>query len=143
MCIYIKRLFKRKFWDKILWASNNFLTMQFYRKLCNRLYWKKLQPGTLPYTTRCWLIFITVISVIWLAFFFDPMDPDYSKSPSSIISRLNRFYKKIEYFIFDLFHTHYLYSQFNLNILSPPPISNNIFLWRNRKTYIRTSSILI
>ncbi len=138
---YITNLLSKKIFDKIIWASNHFLTMEFYRKLCNRLYWKKLQPGTVPYTTRCWLIFISVISVIWLAFFFDPMDPTYSKSPSNIISRIGNIIKKFKYLIFNLIVPNKLFSDNSLKLLVLRNNSNNILLGRN-KTYKKASTIL-
>lgn len=126
----------------MIWASNHFLTMKFYRKLCNRLYWKKLEPGSIPYTTRCWLIFISAVSVIWIAFFFDPMDPNYSKSPSNIISNISKYVKKVEYIVFDIFTLNYLKSTDSLRLLAVN-YSNNILFSTNQKTYVRTSSFLI
>lgn len=139
---YIRVFILKKSFDKIIWASNHFLTMEFYRKLCNRLYWKKLKPGSVPYTTRCWLIFISAISVIWIAFFFDPMDPNYSKSPSNIISNISKFVKKFEYIVFDIFTLNYLKSIDSLRLLAVNN-SNNILFSSSQKTYIKTSSFLV
>ena len=138
---YIRVFILKKIFDNIIWASNHFLTMEFYRKLCNKLYWKKLEPGSVPYTTRCWLIFISAISVIWIAFFFDPMDPNYSKSPSNIISNISKFIKKIESIVFDIFKLNYLKSANSIRLLAINN-SNNI-LSSSRKTYIKTSSFLV
>lgn len=139
---YIKFFITKRIFGKIIWASNHFLTMEFYRKLCNRLYWKKLEPGSIPYTTRCWLIFLSAISVIWLAFFFDPMDPNYSKSPSNIISNISKYVKKFEYTLFNLFTFSCFRSVDSLKLLSINN-SNNILSGTNHKTYIKISSFLI
>ena len=142
-CIYIKRSFIQKYYLKLIWVLNNFLTMECYRKLCNKLYWKKLKPGTMSYTTRCWLIFVTALSMIWLAFFFDPLDPDYSKSSSRFFFLISNIYRKLETTLDFLsqgvkntpqnfyFKTHRF------------PDIDNIFLWCSQNTYLRTSAILI
>ena len=136
-------MFIMKYYDKIIWSLNHFLTMEFYRKLCNKLYWKKLKPGTASFITRFCLILFSAISLIWLAFFFDPMDPYYTKSPSGIILRLNKIFKKFSYFIVDLFHSFSLLFS-NLLIISPLiPDSNNITLCQTNRAYLKKSSFLI
>ncbi|MGH2575834.1 MAG: hypothetical protein ACRDFC_09070 [Ignavibacteria bacterium] len=140
----IKYYLHSKLFSKFIWVINNFLTMECYRKLCNKLYWKKLQPGTIPYTTRCWLIFLSVISVIWLAFFFNPVDPANSNSPSRFISLLSKFFRKIESSISKLFHNNGKPTS-HIYIIKPYQLidSNNIFLWRTQETYLKTSALLI
>lgn len=142
--IYIKRTFINKYLQKTVWVFNNFLRMECYRKLCNNLYWKKLKPGTLPYSTRCWLIIVTALSMIWLAFFFDPLDPDYSKSVSRLILLFSNIYKRIETSIEYLTHgqekifrqNYYLKTRLSLGL-------GGTYLWNTHKTYLKTSAILI
>src|SRR5437016_3943788 len=88
-----------KFVSKLIWVINNFLTMECYRKLCNKLYWKKLTPGTLSYKTRLWVIVLSALSAIWLAFFFDPTDPANLNSPSRFISLSKKLYRFLTFHI--------------------------------------------
>jgi len=129
---------------KTTWVLNHFLTMQCYRKLCNRLYWKRFKPGTLPYTTRCWIIIISAISLIWFAFFFDPMDPTNSKSPSRLIQLISKVFRMIG------FALNYLIGKISKitahfivlleNLISE---TENIFLRCTRLVYLKASSLLI
>ena len=129
---------------KTNWVLNHFLTMQCYRKLCNRLYWKRLKPGTLSYTTRCWLIILSAVSVIWFAFIFDPMDPTNSKSPSSLIQLVSKGFRKIGYTFNHLIGNigkitaHFIVLLEILNLET-----DNIFLRRTRLVYLKASSLLI
>jgi len=141
---YINYFLRSKYVDKIIWVLNNFLTMECYRKLCNKLYWKRLKPGTIHYTTRLWIIILSALSVILLAFFFDPMDPTYSDSPSQKISRLAKFFRKIQFNLNSFFLPFGKVYKHLCNCISfLIPDSNNIFLWRTQDTYLKTSAILI
>jgi hypothetical protein len=144
LILYIRSSFLSKYFRKVMWVLNNFLTMECYRKLCNRLYWKKLKPGTLPYTTRFWLILLSAFSVIWLAFFFDPMDPNCSKSPSRLVQLVSKIFQRTEKLIFDTITS---FGKSSRNYLAQIPISliysDNILLNRTRYTYLKTSSFLI
>jgi hypothetical protein len=118
--------------------------MECYRKLCNKLYWKKLKPGTVRYATRLWIIILSALSVILLAFFFDPMDPTYSDSLSEKISRLAKFFRKIQSNLSSFFLPFgKIYKHLCSCISFMIPDSNNIFLWRTQDTYLKTSAILI
>lgn len=141
---YIKSAYIRKYFSKILWVLNNFLTMECYRKLCNRLYWKKLEPGTLPYTTRCWLIIFSAFSVIWLAFFFDPMDPTNSKSPSRLIQTVSKIFHKIGNIFTDTADSiGKSLKNYSLQISNFFSFADNILLNRTQFAYLKTSSLLI
>ncbi len=142
--LYIRSLFSSKYVSKTIWVLNHFLTMECYRKLCNRLYWKKFEPGTLPYTTRCWLIVLSAFSMIWLAFFFDPMDPTNSKSPSRLILLVSRFFRKVEYFLIDfIISSGKSLKQFYSDITGFLSFADNILLNRTQYAYLKTSSFLI
>ncbi len=140
----IKLFLNTRFVHSLVWVINNFLRMECYRKLCNKLYWKKLEPGTIPYTTRIWMIAITALSAIWLAFYFNPTDPTNSNSSSGVIKLLTNLFKKLNTILHSIFNiTEKINYGFN-NLLSLLALdSENIFLWRSKKTYLRTSSILI
>jgi len=144
MYFNFKLFLHAKLFAKIVWVLNNFLTMECYRKLCNNLYWKKLKPGTVPYTTRCWMIVLTAISAIWLAFYFNPTDPANSNSSSSLIKRLSCLFKKLDASLHTFFRN---IGKINCHLSNLKSFlvldSENIFLWRSRKTYLRTSALLI
>lgn len=140
----IKLFLNTRFVHSLVWVINNFLRMECYRKLCNKLYWKKLEPGTVSYTTRCWMIILTAISAIWLAFYFNPTDPTNSNSSSGIVKLLSNLFKKIDVSLHAFFlnlgkincHLNNLKSNLVLD-------SENIFLWLSGKTYLKTSALLI
>lgn len=140
----IKLFLNTRFVHSFVWVINNFLRMECYRKLCNKLYWKKLEPGTIPYTTRIWMITITALSAIWLAFYFNPTDPTNSNSSSGVIKLLSNLFKKLNTILHSFFNiTEKINYKLN-NLLSLLVLdSENIFLWRSKKTYLRTSAILI
>ena len=140
----IKLFLNTRFVHSLVWVINNFLRMECYRKLCNKLYWKKLEPGTIPYTTRCWMIVITALSAIWLAFYFNPTDPTNSNSSSGVIKLLTNLFKKINQILHSFFHfTGKVNYRLN-DLLSYLVLdSENIFLWPSEKTYLKTSAILI
>ncbi len=141
---YTGSLLNAKYFRKTLWVLNNFLTMECYRKLCNRLYWKKLEPGTLPYTTRCWLIVISAFSMIWLAFFFDPMDPTNSKSPSRLILIISKIFHKIGKIFTDAAGSvGKSLKDFLSHISICLAFTDNILLDRTQSAYLKTSSLLI
>jgi hypothetical protein len=141
---YIRSILSSRYVRKTIWVLNNFLTMECYRKLCNRLYWKKFEPGTLPYTTRCWLIILSVLSAIWLAFFFDPMDPTNSNSPSRIVILLSKVFRKVEFLVYNLIINFGKASALIMTFLDDfISEAENVFLRRSRHAYIRTSSLLI
>lgn len=142
--IYIRSIYIGKYFRKTLWVLSNFLTMECYRKLCNRLYWKKFEPGTLPYTTRCWLIVLSAFSIIWLAFFFDPMDPTNSRSPSRLIQLVSRVFYKIERILLNTFDSFSRYLNDYLKQISVHLFyADNILLSRTQFAYLNASSLLI
>jgi hypothetical protein len=135
---------KTKFISNIVWILNNFLTMEFYRKICNNLYWKKLTPHTASYNTRFWMIVLTAMSAIWLAFYYNPNDPANSNSSGFIIVLFAVLFKKsavsFHSFIKNLSKSiNHKVDLITYHILD----SENIFLWRSRETYLKTSALLI
>lgn len=132
---YFRYCLHRKLLAKTIWVIEHFLTMECYRKLCSRLYWRKLQPGTASYTTRCWLIFLSALSAVWLAFFYDPIDPANLSSPSRILAFFSRIFEKIEHsfcsFIFGIDYVDTIHELSLHNILN------------SQDTYLKTSALLI
>jgi hypothetical protein len=118
--------------------------MEFYRKICNQLYWKKLSPHTASYNTRFWMIIFTAMSMIWLAFFYNPNDPANSYSSGFIILLFALIYKRSGISI------HSLIKYMSDSISNKPEMmtysildSANISLWRSKNTYLKTSALLI
>ena len=74
-----------KYYKKVSWVMQNFLTMECYRKLCNKCYWKKIQPHTSSYTRRSFLIFFSIVLSVFFSFFYSPNDPANTKSSSCLI----------------------------------------------------------
>jgi hypothetical protein len=112
--------------------------------MCNNLYWKKLTPGTASYKTRLWIIIISALSAVWLAFFFDPTDPTSSLSFSIMISLLARTFRKLDFSVHSMFNK-LEEIMFRIRNLASHRIldSDNIFLWRSQETYLKSSSFLI
>ncbi|RPI17334.1 MAG: hypothetical protein EHM58_09710 [Ignavibacteriae bacterium] len=142
--LHIDRINSLKFVAKFIWVLHNFLRMECYRKLCNKLYWKKLEPGTLPYTTRFWVIGISVLSAVWLAFFFDPIDPANSNSTSAIMNRISKIFRKTEVTFYSLASVFgKVYNHIKILIFRNFGFIDNIFLRQSQETYLKTSSIRI
>jgi hypothetical protein len=82
--------------------------------------------------------------MIWLAFFFDPLDPDFSKSVSRVILLFSNIYKRIETTVEYLSQgqgkiasqNYYFKTHLSLHL-------EDTFLWNTHKTYLKTSAILI
>jgi hypothetical protein len=147
MYIYIhqiKLFFKLEFFAKVIWVMSNFLTMEFYRKLCNRFYWKKLTPNTISYRTRFWMIVFSAITALLLAFYYDPSDPACSFSSGYIVllASIALSYSStilISFLRFVSKYTAQSVSSISFGTLE----SKNIFLWRSQGAYLRTASLLI
>lgn len=142
--IQIKLFLKTSLVSKIIWVLNNFLTMEFYRKICNNFYWKKLTPDTASYRTRFWMIVLTAFTALLLAFYYDPSDPTYSFKAGCLIifaTIIIRHSSKhfISFLQFISKNTIHIVSNISLHILE----SKNIFLWRSQESYLQTASFLI
>lgn len=142
--LQIRLLLNSEFIAKVIWVINNFLTMQFYRKICNNLYWKRLTPHTASYNTRFWMIIFTALSMIWVAFYYNPNDPANANSSGFIILLFALMYKRsgisFQTFIKNLSKS--VNTKIDLityHILD----SGNISLWRSQGAYLRKSSLLI
>ncbi|MCX7877278.1 MAG: hypothetical protein N2510_01405 [Ignavibacteria bacterium] len=142
--IQIKLLLETEIVSKLIWVLNNFLTMEFYRKLCNKLYWKKLKPNTASYNTRFWMILFSALSAIWLAFYFNPSDPANTRSSAFIIICFLAYLKQtgVSIYTFMLSVLRLILCRINsvlYNVLN----SCNPFLWLGEKAYLKSASLII
>ena len=139
----IKSYLLKELWEKFIWVVNNFLRIECYRKLCNNLYWKQLKPGTISYKTRFWMIVVTAVTSIWLAFYFDPTDPTSMNSTAKIIHLLESIMLIYSVMMFTKFTA--ALRNFTSLRTSISSILNveNIFLRQSRETYLKTRSLLI
>jgi len=82
--------------------------------------------------------------MIWLAFFFDPMDPTNSKSPSRLIQLVSKIFQKAEKIFIDVIDS---FGKSFKNYLTQISVSlsfaDNILLNRTQFAYLKTSSFLI
>jgi hypothetical protein len=142
--LQIKLFLRTEFIAKVIWVLNNFLTMEFYRKICNRLYWKKLVPHTASYNTRFWILIFGALSAIWLAFYYNPNDPTNSNSSGFIILLFALVFKKSGISFHSLVKNISKSLNHKIDLITYHILdSENIFLWRSRETYLKTSSLLV
>ena len=142
--LQIKLFLRTEFIAKVIWVLNNFLTMEFYRKICNRLYWKKLTPHTASYNTRFWMIIFTALSAIWLAFYYNPNDPANSNSSGFIILLFALVFKKSGISFNTLIRNISKSLNHKIDLITYHILdSSNLSLWRSRETYLKTSALLI
>jgi hypothetical protein len=119
--------------------------MEFYRKTCNNLYWKKTHSAALPsYNTRFWMIIFTAMSAIWLAFYYNPNDPTNSNSSGFIILLFALIFKKSKVSFHSCVKHLSKWVNHKADLISYHILdSGNIFLWHSRETYLKTSALLI
>lgn len=123
----------------INWASQHFLTMEFYRRICNRYYWKRIKPGTVSFLER---IFWVIISV----FFFSFSSPFYSASdPANLVN--NKFNYKIRkyYILLISFYKKYISQIYKVSNFISLEHQHQPSYYKNTNRYILTlkSSFLI
>ena len=83
--LILNLLSRNKYFRKTTWVLQNFLTMECYRKLCYKCYWKKVQPHTLSYKRRTFLIIFSIMFAIFTSFFYSPNDPANSRSSAYLV----------------------------------------------------------
>lgn len=82
--IYSNRLLK-----KLIWCLQNFLTMEFYRKICNNCYWSNLYSTHHSKLKKSLILFISFVSVLFFSFFYMPTDPANSNKTSYFLRLRN------------------------------------------------------
>ena len=144
LSLQIKLLLNSVVICKVIWVLNNFLTMEFYRKLCNRLYWKKLKPHTASYNSRFWMIIITSLTAIWLSFYYNPSDPANTRSSSFIINFFILMLRKSAIYVYYLILETYRLLQAVIKSLSFRILDClNVILWITSRAYLKTASLRI
>ena len=88
MSLLFKLIFYKKFFRKTAWCLQNFLTMEFYRKICNKCYWSNIYNSKHSFVKQSLILFISIVPVLFFSFFYLPTDPANSnKSSYSMILR--------------------------------------------------------
>lgn len=76
--------------DKISWCFQNFLTMEFYRKICNKCYWSNIYNTKHSIIKQSLILFVSFIPVLFLSFFYMPTDPA-NLNKSSFLLRIRNY----------------------------------------------------
>ena len=77
------------FLRKTSWCFQNFLTMGFYRKICNKCYWSNVYNSRHSLLKQSVILFLSLISLLFLSFFYLPTDPANSNRSSFHIRWIN------------------------------------------------------
>ena len=78
----VKIIYSNRLLKKLIWCLQNFLTMEFYRKICNNCYWSNIYNTHHSYVKRSVILAISFVSVLFFSFFYMPMDPANSNKAS-------------------------------------------------------------
>jgi hypothetical protein len=132
--------FHNKYFQKTNWVLQNFLTMECYRKLCNKCYWKKAKPHTSSYTRRTFLIFFSILFTMCLSFFYSPNDPANSKSSAYFI-RLMKFISTLKVHIINFIRSFINWINFYLAYLERL-YSSHIFRSNNYNLALKSSWLI-
>ena len=73
--------------SKFIWCLQNFLTMEFYRKICNNCYWSSVYSGKHNIFKQSLLLLVSIIPLLFSSFFYSPADPA-NLNRSSFYSKL-------------------------------------------------------
>lgn len=112
MDLFYYIVFFNEFMLKVSWCCQHFLTMEFYRKICNKCYWSNVYSSRHSIAKNILLISLSFLSAMFFSFFYLPTDPSNSNG--------NSFYRKV---------IHYL-SGFKLNLQNLLNcISNHIIIF--------------
>lgn len=82
MSFILRILFVNRFIEKTTWCFQNFLTMEFYRKICNKCYWSNIYDSKHSKLKQSLILIISFISVLFFSFFYLPTDPANSDKAS-------------------------------------------------------------
>ena len=89
MVYLIKIFFNYKFLRKTTWCFQNFLTMEFYRKICNNCYWSNIYDPKHSMIKQSLILFISFMSVLFFSFFYLPTDPANTNKTSYVFRLRN------------------------------------------------------
>lgn len=68
-------LFHNEFINKVSWCLQHFLTMEFYRKICNKCYWSNIYNSRHSIVVKFLILSISFLSLMFFSFFYLPTDP--------------------------------------------------------------------
>ena len=68
--------------------------MEFYRKICNKCYWSSVYSSRQSFVKKILILTVSVVSLMFLSFFYMPTDPANSDNSSYYI-RIKNFYTGI------------------------------------------------
>ena len=91
MLYLIKIIFNYKLLKKTFWCFQNFLTMEFYRKICNNCYWSNIYNSKHSIVKQSLILFVSFLSVLFFSFFYLPTDPA-NLNKSSFLLRLRYYF---------------------------------------------------
>lgn len=91
MLYIVKIFFNYKLLRKTFWCFQNFLTMEFYRKICNNCYWSNIYDPKHSIIKQSLILFVSFISVLFFSFFYLPTDPA-NLNKSSFILKLKYYF---------------------------------------------------
>ncbi len=75
MLFLLEILFRNSFFKKTSWCFQNFLTMEFYRKICNNWYWSNIYNSRHSILKQSLILLVSFVSVLFFSFFYMPTDP--------------------------------------------------------------------
>jgi len=75
----------KKYFLKLTWCLQNFLTMEFYRKICNNYYWSNFYDSRHSFFKQTVILIVSFVSMMFFSFFYLPTDPANLKKASLII----------------------------------------------------------
>jgi tryptophan-rich sensory protein len=73
-CLF-KILLLKKFFRKTSWCLQHFLTMEFYRKICNNCYWSNFCKTRQSPVNQILIVLVSFASILFMSFFYLPTDP--------------------------------------------------------------------
>ncbi len=84
-------LFFNGFMLKVSWCCQHFLTMEFYRKICNKCYWSNVYSSKHSIVKNILIIGLSFLTAMFFSFFYLPTDPANSNR--------NSYYRKVINFL--------------------------------------------
>jgi len=89
MAFLISLFFYNEFMKKTLWCLQHFLTMEFYRKICNKCYWSSIYNSKRSVFKKTFILTISFLSLMFFSFFYLPTDPANTNKSSYFLRAIN------------------------------------------------------
>jgi len=89
MAFLINLLFHNEFIEKTSWCLQHFLTMEFYRKICNKCYWSSIYNSERSFFKKALILSISFLSLMFFSFFYLPTDPANTNKSSYFLRAIN------------------------------------------------------